>query len=45
MVGLEFTITGSNVNLSWCPIEEALSYLNDQYAIGTLTAKIIIPKP
>ncbi len=23
----------------------ALSYLKDQYAIGTLTAKIITPKP
>ncbi len=44
----EYTVielTGSNLKLSWCPVEEALSYLNDQYAIGTLTAKIITPKP
>ncbi|CCQ59284.1 hypothetical protein CWATWH0003_B028 [Crocosphaera watsonii WH 0003] len=38
-------LTGSSLKLSWCPISEALSYLNDQYAIGTLTAKIITPKP
>ncbi len=38
-------LTGSNLKLSWCPIEEALSYLKDQYAIGTLTAKIITPRP
>jgi inner membrane protein len=44
----EYTVielTGNSLKLSWCPVEEALSYLNDQYAIGTLTAKIITPKP
>ncbi len=44
----EYTVielTGNSLKFSWCPIEEALSYLNDQYAIGTLTAKIITPKP
>jgi inner membrane protein len=43
----EYTVielTGNSLKFSWCPIEEALSYLNDQYAIGTLTAKIITPK-
>ncbi len=43
----EYTVielTGSNLKLSWCPVEEALSYLKDQYGIGTLTAKIITPK-
>ncbi len=35
----------SSLKLSWCPVEEALSYLKDQYVIGTLTAKIITPKP
>ncbi len=44
----EYTVielTGSSLKFSWCPIEEALSYLKDQYAIGTLTAKIITPRP
>ncbi len=44
----EYTVielTGSSLKLSWCPVEEALSYLKDQYAIGTLTAKIITPRP
>ncbi|MGK7882943.1 MAG: hypothetical protein AB4060_23005 [Crocosphaera sp.] len=44
----EYTVielTRSSLKLSWCPIEEVLSYLKDQYAIGTLTAKIITPKP
>ncbi len=44
----EYTVielTGSSIKFSWCPIEEALSYLNDQYGIGTLTAKIITPNP
>ena len=44
----EYTVielTGSSLKLSWCPVSEALSYLKDQYAIGTLTAKIITPRP
>jgi inner membrane protein len=38
-------VTGSNVKLSWCPIEDAIASLKDQYAIGTLTAKIVQPAP
>jgi inner membrane protein len=38
-------VTGSNVKLSWCPVEKVLVYLKDQYAVGTVTAKIIQPKP
>jgi hypothetical protein len=38
-------VTGSNVKLSWCPSEKVLVYLKDQYAIGTVTAKIISPRP
>jgi inner membrane protein len=38
-------VTGSNVKLSWCPSEQVLVYLKDQYAIGTVTAKIILPRP
>ncbi|HAC65600.1 MAG TPA: metal-dependent hydrolase [Cyanothece sp. UBA12306] len=44
----EYTVielTGSSLKLSWCPVSEALSYLKDQYAVGTLTAKIITPRP
>ena len=36
----EYTViqlNGSSLSLSWCPIEEALNYLKDQYAVGTLT--------
>ena len=38
-------VMGSNVKLSWCSIEQVLLYLREQYAIGTLTAKIVVPKP
>jgi inner membrane protein len=38
-------VTGSNVKLNWCPSEQVLVYLKDQYAIGTLTAKIVTPAP
>jgi inner membrane protein len=38
-------VAGSNVKLSWCPSEQVLVYLKDQYAIGTVTAKIILPRP
>jgi inner membrane protein len=38
-------VTGSNVKLSWCPIKQVLVYLKDQYAVGTVTAKIVQPAP
>lgn len=40
-----FKLTGSNVELVWCPFEKAIALLKGQYAVGTLTAKIITPKP
>ncbi|WP_218600605.1 metal-dependent hydrolase [Fischerella major] len=38
-------VMGSNVKLSWCPIDKALLALRDQYAVGTLTVKVVSPKP
>jgi inner membrane protein len=38
-------VTGSNVKLDWCPSEQVLGYLKDQYAVGTVTAKIVQPAP
>jgi inner membrane protein len=39
------SLSGATVNLEYCTIEEAISVLKDQYAVGTVTAKIISPKP
>jgi inner membrane protein len=38
-------VTGSNVKLAWCPIKKAIAALKDQYAVGTLTVKIVSPSP
>lgn len=38
-------VSGSNVTLSYCPIDEAITALNDQWAIGSLNVKIINPNP
>jgi inner membrane protein len=37
--------TDNSVRLTWCPIESAIATLKEQFAIGTLTAKIISPPP
>lgn len=39
------TVTGSNVTLTYHPIERAIADLNDQYAIGNLQAKIFSAPP
>ena len=39
------TVNTSNVTLDFLKIESALTYLIDQYAIGTIQAKIITPSP
>ncbi len=39
------SLLGSTVQMDYCGIESAIAVLKDQYAIGTLTAKIITPKP
>ncbi|MFB6276268.1 MAG: metal-dependent hydrolase [Halothece sp.] len=38
-------LSGTNVTLTYCPISEAITVLNDQWAIGSLTIKIINPSP
>lgn len=39
------SVFSSTVKLNYQPVEQTLIQLNDQYAIGNLTAKIITPKP
>jgi inner membrane protein len=39
------SLSGATVNLEYCRIENAIAILRDQYAVGTLTAKVISPKP
>jgi inner membrane protein len=38
-------LSGSNVTLTYCPISEAITVLNDQWAIGSLSLKTINPSP
>jgi inner membrane protein len=38
-------LSGNGVLLSYCPIDVALIQLQGQYVTGTITAKIITPKP
>jgi inner membrane protein len=40
-----FNLSGNSVFLNYCPIDAALIQLQGQYATGTITAKIITPKP
>jgi inner membrane protein len=37
-------LVGDTVTLNHCPIDQALIYLKDQYATGTLTAKTLTPR-
>jgi inner membrane protein len=39
------SLSGATVNLEYCEVEGAIAVLRDQYAVGTVTAKIIMPKP
>jgi inner membrane protein len=39
------SLAGAAVNLEYCGIEGAISMLKEQYAVGTLTVKIVQPKP
>jgi inner membrane protein len=39
------SLSGAAVKLEYCGIEEAIALLKDQYAVGTVTVKIIQPKP
>lgn len=38
-------LSGTNVTLTYCPISEAITVLNDQWAIGSLSLKILNPSP
>ncbi|CCI22803.1 conserved hypothetical protein [Microcystis aeruginosa PCC 9809] len=33
------------VQMDYCGVEGAIALLKDQYAVGTVTAKIISPRP
>ncbi len=39
------SLTGASVNLEYCRIGEAIAVLREQYAVGTVTAKIVQPSP
>jgi inner membrane protein len=39
------SLAGATVQLDYCRIEEAIALLREQYAVGTVTAKIIMPRP
>ena len=39
------SLSGATVNLEYCGIGEAIAVLSEQYAVGTVTAKIIQPRP
>lgn len=39
------SLTGSTLNFTYHPIEQALLQLREQYVVGTLTVKVIQPKP
>jgi inner membrane protein len=38
-------LLGATVQMDYCGIEKAIAFLKEQYAIGTVTAKITSPKP
>ena len=35
------SLSGTTLKLSYCPLDEAIEYLKDQYAIGTIEIKIV----
>jgi len=39
------TVSGSTLTLDYYPLEQALLQLQGQYVMGTLTVKIMQPKP
>jgi inner membrane protein len=38
-------LSGATVQMNYCEIERAIAFIKEQYAIGTMTAKIIQPRP
>lgn len=39
------SLSGSTVQMEYCGMIHAIALLKDQYVVGTVTAKIIQPKP
>lgn len=39
------SLSGATVNLEYLGVEDAIAVLREQYAVGTVTAKIIQPRP
>ena len=39
------SLTGSTLNFRWQSLDEAILLLRDQYAVGTIEAKIVQPQP
>ena len=39
------SLAGATVQMDYCGIGEAIVVLSEQYAVGTVTAKIIQPRP
>ncbi len=39
------SLSGATVQMDYCNIEGAIALLKEQYAIGTITAKVIQPLP
>ncbi len=39
------TLTGNSVVLNYHPLENALVQLQDQYGVGTLSVRVVLPKP
>ncbi|MDJ0568642.1 MAG: hypothetical protein QNJ53_06305 [Pleurocapsa sp. MO_192.B19] len=38
-------LSGSKIKFSYCGLERAIVYLNEQYAVGTLELKKVQPRP
>jgi inner membrane protein len=39
------SLSGAAVKLDYCGVEEAIAVLREQYVVGTVTVKIVQPKP
>ena len=39
------SINGTTLKISYCPLDDAIALLDDQYAIGTIEVRIITLKP
>ncbi|NET08557.1 MAG: metal-dependent hydrolase [Merismopedia sp. SIO2A8] len=42
---MTLSVSGLTVKFNYCPLETAITELSDQYAVGTLTVRIITPAP